>query len=86
MLRSTISATFWPFWCPLSFYITLHGKNYFELAYRFVKNTFHTFCICRILKPYLMDAEDLRGPWEYIWYHVVQAFGEDRKLLGVVGK
>ena len=40
---------------------------------------------CRMLKPYLMDAEDLRGPWEYIWYHVVQAFGEDRKLLGVVG-
>ena len=33
-----------------------------------------------------MDAEDQRGPWEYIWYHVVQAFGEDRKLLGVVGK
>ena len=48
-------------------------------------STFLTNC-CRILKPYLMDAEDLRGPWEYIWYHVVQAFGEDRKLLGVVGK
>ena len=41
---------------------------------------------CRILKPYLMDVEDQRGPWEFVWYHVVQAFGEDRKLLGVVGK
>lgn len=38
-----------------------------------------------ILKPYLMDVEDQRGPWEFVWYHVVQAFGEDRKLLGVVG-